>query len=47
MTVQRNTEELVDHYKSLGLEVTWELNPGNHFKDAALRSAKGIKAILE
>lgn len=47
MTVQKNTEELVDHYKSLGLEVTWELNPGNHFKDAALRSAKGIKAILE
>ena len=47
MTVQRNTEELVDHYKSLGLEVTWELNPGNHFRDAALRSAKGIKAILE
>ena len=46
MTVQRNTEELVDHYKNLGLEVTWELNPGNHFKDAALRSAKGIKAIL-
>ena len=47
MTVQRNTEELVEHYRSLGLDVTWELNPGNHFKDAALRSAKGIKAILE
>ena len=47
MTVQGNTEELVDHYKKLGLAVTWELNPGNHFKDAALRSAKGIKAILE
>ena len=47
MTVQRNTEELVNHYKSFGLAVTWELNPGNHFKDAALRSAKGIRAILE
>lgn len=47
MTVQRNTEELVEHYRSLGLDVTWELNPGNHFKDAALRSAKGIKTILE
>ncbi|MBQ6928094.1 MAG: alpha/beta hydrolase [Oscillospiraceae bacterium] len=47
MTVQRNTEELVEHYRSLGLDVTWELNPGNHFKDAALRSAKGIRAILE
>ncbi len=47
MTVQRNTEELAEHYRSLGLDVTWELNPGNHFKDAALRSAKGIRAILE
>ena len=47
MTVQRNTEELAEHYRRLGLDVTWELNPGNHFKDAALRSAKGIKAILE
>lgn len=47
MTVQRNTEELAEHYRSLGLNVTWKLNPGNHFKDAALRSAKGIKAILE
>ena len=25
----------------------WELNPGNHFRDVAMRSAKGIKAILE
>jgi hypothetical protein len=47
MTVQRYTEELVEHYRSLGLAVTWELHPGNHFKDAALRSAKGIKTILE
>ena len=46
MTVQRNTEELAEYYRSLGLAVTWELNPGNHFKDAALRSAKGIKSIL-
>ena len=46
-TVQGNTEALAEHYRSFGLEVTWELNPGNHFKDAALRSAKGIKAILE
>lgn len=45
-TVQENTEEIVGHYKKLGLNVTWELNPGNHFKNAALRSAKGIMAIL-
>ena len=45
-TVQDNTESIVKHYRELGLDVTWELNPGNHFKDAALRSAKGIAAIL-
>ncbi len=45
-TVRDNTQTMVSHYKQLGLNVTWELNPGNHFKDAALRSAKGIKAIL-
>lgn len=46
-TVQDNTEIIVEHYKNLGIDVTWELNEGNHFKDAALRSAKGIMAILE
>lgn len=45
--VLSNTEEIVKHYEQLGINVTWELNPGNHFRDAALRSAKGIKAILE
>ena len=45
--VQSNTEEIVKHYEQLGINVTWELNPGNHFRDAVLRSAKGIKAILE
>ena len=45
--VQDNTEQIVSHYEQMGLDVTWELNPGNHFKDAALRSAKGIKALLE
>ncbi len=47
MTVQDNTEALFEYYKELGIDVTYELNPGNHFKDAGLRSAKGIKAILE
>lgn len=46
-TVQDNTEQIVSHYEQMGLNVIWELNPGNHFKDAALRSAKGIKSILE
>ena len=45
-TVQDNTEQIVSHYQRIGLDVTWELNPGNHFRDAALRSAKGIRALL-
>ena len=45
-TVQDNTEAIAAHYRALGMNVIWELNPGNHFKDAAIRSAKGIAAIL-
>lgn len=45
-TVRDSTEEIVGHYRKLGLNVTWELNPGNHFRNAALRSAKGIAAII-
>lgn len=46
-TVQANTESLFKYYKNLGIDVTYELNQGNHFKDADIRSAKGIKKILE
>lgn len=42
-----NTEAILQHYQELGVDVRWELNPGNHFRDVAMRSAKGIKAILE
>jgi len=45
-TVQDNTEFLVSHFKEMGIDVTWELNPGNHFRDADIRSAKGIAAII-
>ena len=46
-TVQENTEAILQHYQELGVDVRWELNPGNHFRDVAMRSAKGIKALLE
>lgn len=46
-TVQENTEAILQHYQELSVDVRWELNPGNHFRDVAMRSAKGIKAILE
>ena len=45
-TVEDNTRELLEYFKNLGSEVIFELNPGNHFTDTILRSARGIKAIL-
>ena len=45
-TVHDKTIELSEYFKSLGTEVIFELNPGNHFTDVNFRSAKGIKAIL-
>ncbi len=45
-SVQENTEALAGHYRGLGMDVIWEMNPGNHFREAELRSAKGILAIL-
>jgi len=41
-TVEQNTGALYDHYKSLGVEAVFEMNPGNHFRDVAHRMAKGI-----
>lgn len=43
--VRDNTDSLAEYYRSLGIDLTYELNPGNHFTDADLRSAKGIKAV--
>ena len=45
-TVRKNTEALVDYFRDLGIPTTYELNPGNHFKDAERRSAKGIASLL-
>ena len=45
-TVRQRTEAIVAHYRNADIDVQWELNPGNHITDAALRSAKGIAAIL-
>ena len=46
-TVHDKTESLFELYKSLKIPVIFELNKGNHFTEAALRTAKGIKWILE
>ena len=45
-TVQEHTERIAAYYRDAGLSVTWEMNPGNHFKDAERRIQKGILAIL-
>ena len=46
-TVQDKTERLVAFYKEAGIDVTFELNKGNHFKHTLARSVKGIRAILQ
>lgn len=46
-TVQENTEEIVDYYTRKGIDTMYWLNPGNHFKNTARRTAAGIAWILE
>ena len=38
--MQDNTEALAEHYRQLGIEVTFELNPGNHFQDVGAQKRK-------
>lgn len=45
-TVQSSTEALCDYFIQRGIRAEYELNPGNHFRDNALRTAKGIRWIL-
>lgn len=44
--VEENTRTLAEWYQQQGIHSTFELNPGNHFVDAALRTAKGIGWVL-
>lgn len=45
-TVEDCTRRLWDFYRSQGIESTFELNPGNHFREADVRLAKGITWVL-
>lgn len=45
-TVQKNTEAIYNKLKN-EVETIFELNNGNHFQEANLRTAKGIKWILK
>ncbi len=41
-----NTQEIYGHYQRLGYDVSFELNPGNHFQKALERTARGIASLL-
>lgn len=45
-TVEDNTRELAQYFAQRGIDAVFELNKGNHFHQAALRTAKGICWIL-
>ncbi|MCI9080344.1 MAG: alpha/beta hydrolase [Lachnospiraceae bacterium] len=46
-TVRKNTEEIYAFYKQQGIDTQFQLNPGNHYQDAAQRTAQGIQWILK
>ncbi len=45
-TVRERTEETAGRFRTLGVPVTLEWNPGNHFREPERRTAKGIQAML-
>lgn len=45
-TVQENTERIRSFYAGHGIDTFFQLNPGNHFKNADQRTAAGISWIL-
>lgn len=45
-TVQENTEKIECFYAQHGIDTTFRLNPGNHYKNAVQRTAAGISWIL-
>ncbi len=46
-TVADCTKAIFEEYRKQGIETIFEKNPGNHFRDAALRLAKGIAWVLQ
>ena len=45
-SVQQDTEEIQAFYQSKGIDTVFELNPGNHYKQATQRTAAGIGWLL-
>lgn len=46
-SVEEKTRDLAAWYAQQDIDTIFELNPGNHFVDAAERTAKGLAWILE
>lgn len=44
--VQQNTESIERYYHEQGIDTTFQLNPGNHFKDVVQRTAAGVQWLL-
>ncbi len=44
--VEEYTKDLCLYFSNMGINSTFELNPGNHFKDSDIRTAKGIDWVL-
>lgn len=45
-SVQEKTESIVSAFRKKGLNVIFEMNPGSHFSQPEMRTAKAIKALL-
>jgi len=45
--VRTNTERLAEWYRGQGVRTTFELNPGDHFRQGVERLAKAIAWVLE
>ncbi len=46
-TVENRTREIAEYLGENGIDTVFELNKGNHFQQGALRTAKGIRWILD
>lgn len=46
-TVRQNTEEIAAFFREKGVDTVFQLNEGNHFQNAAERTAAGIERLLK
>ena len=46
-TVEKNTMQILEHYRKLGINTFFEFNKGGHFTNGIQRMAKGIASVLK